>query len=101
MKSKLIVFHPAGADIICRQPFSPSFHLVLPSSVVDLVITVQFRSVRGADVREMAESVLTDVGGAGGVGGSSTKVLCLSVLLCLTLLTNLTAAPVILFRRTR
>ena len=67
--------------------------------MVDLVITVQFRSVRGADVREMAESsVLTDVGG---VGGSSTKVLCLSVLLCLTLLTNLTAAPVILFRRTR
>ena len=74
--------------------------------MVDLVITVQFRSVRGADVREMAaeSSVLTDVGGdggVGGVGGSSTKVLCLSVLLCLTLLTNLTAAPVILFRRTR
>ena len=79
------------------SPPLPSLHLVLPSSVVDLVITVQFRSVRGADVREMTESsVWPDVGGGGG-----TKVICLSVLLGLTALTNLTAAPVILFRRTR
>ena len=81
--------------------FLPSCLAVI-ASVVDLVITVQFRSVRGADVREMAESsVFTDVGGGGGGGGSSMKVICLSVLLGLTLLTNLTAGPVILFRRTR
>lgn len=80
------------------QPFPPSCLAVI-ASVVDLVITVQFRTVRGADVREMSEgSVLADVGGG---GGSTTKLVCLSVLLGFTLLTNLAAAPVILFRRTR